>query len=286
MKPAAFEYARPESLATALAILGEDDDTKILAGGQSLVPMMNTRLVRPSRIVDINRLTELNYIRDDGSAIVIGALARHADVMASPLVKQHLPLVATAYEWVAHAAVRNRGTLCGNLCHADPASEMPAIMLALDATMTLSKASGERTVPATGFFRGMFETDAAADELLKEVCIPKASADNGWGFEEVSMRKGDFAWAAVVATLRVESGAIARPRVAVSGVGDCAMRLTTTEADLAGKTPSSDLFAELATRAAATIDPPSSVAVDAQYRRDLVTSLLPRVLSAAVARAS
>ena len=286
MKPAEFDYARPESLAAALAILGEGTDSRILAGGQSLVPMMNTRLARPARIVDINRLTELNYIREEGDKIVVGALARHADVMASPLVHQHLPIVAAAYKWVAHAAVRNRGTLCGNLCHADPASEMPAIMMALGATMTLSKASGERTVAATDFFTGLYETLTADDELLKEVRIPKIGAGTGWGFEEVSMRRGDFAWAAVAATLRLENGAIAAPTIAVSGVGDRAVRLTAAEAALAGSAPSADAFNRVAADAAAALDPPRTAAVDAQYRRDLVASLLPRVLVAAIDRAS
>ena len=286
MKPAEFDYARPESLAAALAILGEGTDSRILAGGQSLVPMMNTRLARPARIVDINRLTELNYIREEGDAIVVGALARHADVMASPLVHQHLPIVAAAYKWVAHAAVRNRGTLCGNLCHADPASEMPAIMMALGATMTLSKASGERTVAATDFFTGLYETLTADDELLKEVRIPKTGAGTGWGFEEVSMRRGDFAWAAVAATLRLENGAIAAPAIAVSGVGDRAVRLTAAEAALAGSVPSADTFNRVAADAASALDPPRTAAVDAQYRRDLVASLLPRVISAAIDRAS
>ncbi|XWN31285.1 MAG: FAD binding domain-containing protein [Devosia sp.] len=285
MKPAAFEYARPDSLAAALALLGEGTDTRILAGGQSLVPMMNLRLARPAKLIDINRLSELDYIRDDGETIVIGALARHGAVKASPLIAEHLPMVAAAYAWVAHAAVRNRGTLCGNLCHADPASEMPAVMLVLGADMVLSRASGERTVAAADFFTGMYETAATPEEMLKEVRIPKPNAGTGWGFEEVAMRKGDFAWATVIATLRLEGGRIARPAIAAAGVGDHATRLSAVEAAINGEAPSDTLFTRTAEEAAAAIDPPSSVAVDAQYRRDLIKTLVPRVLSAAARRA-
>ncbi|MEM7693712.1 MAG: xanthine dehydrogenase family protein subunit M [Pseudomonadota bacterium] len=286
MKPAAFDYARPDNLAAALQLLRQGDDTKILAGGQSLVPMMNTRLVRPARIVDINRLTELDYIADRGDHIAVGALARHAAVKASPLMAQHFPIICEAYDWVAHSAVRNRGTLCGNLCHADPASEMPAIMLTLGATMVLANATTERTVSAGEFFVGLYETVTEADEILKEVRLPKPAAGTGWGFEEVSMRKGDFAWATVVATLRITGGAITAPAIALAGVGDHATRLAEAEAALTGKTPSDALFAEVANRAAAAIDPPTAAAVDATYRRDLVATLLPRVLRAATNRAS
>ncbi|MEM8855868.1 MAG: xanthine dehydrogenase family protein subunit M [Pseudomonadota bacterium] len=285
MKPAAFEYARPDSLAAALALLGEGPDTRILAGGQSLVPMMNLRLARPAKLVDINRLSELDYIRDEGESIAVGALARHGAVKASPLIAEHLPVVAAAYDWVAHAAVRNRGTLCGNLCHADPASEMPAVMLLLGAEMVLSRASGERTVAAADFFTGMYETAATPEEILKEVRIPKPSAGTGWGFEEVAMRKGDFAWATVVATLRLEGGRIAAPAVTAAGIGDCAARLSAVEAALNGETPGDALFARVAEAAARAIDPPASVTVDAQYRRDLIKTLLPRVLAAAAQRA-
>ena len=159
MKPAPFHYERPDTLAAALALLAQNDpETKILAGGQSLVPMMNFRLAKPERLIDINRLPGLDYIRLEGSEIAIGALARHADVKASALVAKHVPLMHSAYEWIAHAAVRNRGTLCGNLCHSDPASEMPAIMLVCGATMVLQSKSSKRRVAAADFF----ETKALA----------------------------------------------------------------------------------------------------------------------------
>ena len=189
MKPAAFAYERPSSIAAALDLLALDDiETRILAGGQSLVAMMNLRFARPARLIDINRLPDLNYIRREGDELAIGALARHADIKASALVAQCCPLMHIAYEWVAHGTVRNRGTLCGNLCHADPASEMPAVALAVGATMVLRSKSGERRVAAADFFQGLYSTATRSDEMLVEVRVPVAPAGQKAGFAEVSMR--------------------------------------------------------------------------------------------------
>lgn len=286
MKPAKFEYSRPEDLPTVLALLAKTEDARILAGGQSLVPMMNFRIAQPVALIDINRVPELGYIRKVGDMIAIGALARHADIQRSPVINTHLPLIAEAYEWVAHAAVRNRGTLCGNLCHADPASEMPALMQLLEAQMVVARKDGQREVPATEFFTGTYETALETGEMLTEVRIPLPAPGTGWGFEEVSMRKGDFAWSACAATLRIEDGKISAPRVAVSGVGDAAVRLSTVEEELEGKTPSTALFEAAAQTAVSAIDPHETPAASAAYRKDLVRSLLPRVLDAAVARAT
>lgn len=285
MKPSAFEYECPTDLKAALALLGEGADTRILAGGQSLVPMMNYRLAAPERLVDINRLPDLDYIREEDGHIVIGALARHGDIKASDLVATHLPMMTEAYGWIAHAAVRNRGTLCGNLCHADPASEMPAIMQVLDATMVLTKASGARNVPAQDFFLGTYETVLAADEMLTEVRIPLPEAATGWGFEEVAMRKGDYAWCTVAASLRIVDGRITAPRIAVAGLSDHAYRLSGQESELEGAAPEADTFKDAAAAAAAAANPPDAEHISADYRRDLLRSLLPRVLHAAVARA-
>ena len=281
MKPAPFEYIRPATLPEALAALAQDEDTTVLAGGQSLVPMMNTRLARPARLLDINRLPDLDHVRDEGSVIAIGPLARHADIMRDPLVVEHLPLVAEAYEWIAHSAVRNRGTLAGNLCHADPASEMPAILQVLGAELVLRSEADERRVPAEGFFLGAYETGRRPGELLVEIRIPKPAPGTGHGFEEVAMRKGDYAWAAAVATLRVEGGRIAQARIAVAGVETRAARLPEAEAALDGEAPDAALFAEVARAAADGVTPQGSASAGAEYRRDLVRSLLPRVLARA-----
>lgn len=285
MKPSAFQYERPTDLQAALALLASGDDARILAGGQSLVPMMNYRLAQPECLIDINQLSELDYIRDDGDVIAIGALARHAAIKSSDLIKAHLPIIAEAYDWIAHAAVRNRGTLCGNLCHADAASEMPAIMQILEAELVLSKVGSARTVSATDFFLGTYETAIAADEILTEVRIPKSAAGTGWGFEEVAMRRGDYAWCTVVATLQISDGKIAAPRIALAGVNDCATRLGDAELALTGQSPDAALFAAVSDAVADAVTPGETAAAGAEYKRDLVRALLPRVLGAAVARA-
>lgn len=286
MKPAPFDYHRPEDLQGALALLGTHDGASIIAGGQSLVPMMNYRLAQPEHLIDINRLSELDYIRDDGDTIRIGALARHAMIQSSPVIAKTVPLMAHAYEWIAHKAVRNRGTLCGNLCHADPASEMPAIAQVLDASLVLARDGSTRDVAATDFFVGTYETLRNEDEMLVEVRIPKPAPGSGWGFEEVSMRKGDFAWAAIACMLRVNGRALTDVRVAAAGVGVAAMRLRDIEDALSGQSPSADLFEAVATAAADALEPSGSGAVTADYKRDLVRALVPRALAAAVDRAS
>jgi aerobic carbon-monoxide dehydrogenase medium subunit len=284
MKPAAFAYERPATVAAVLDLLAQGDDgTKIIAGGQSLVPMMNFRLARPERLIDINRLPGLDYIRRDGDVIAIGALARHTDVKDSPLVAQACPLMHMAYEWVAHGAVRNRGTLCGNLCHADPASEMPAIMLAVGATMVLRSKRAERHVSAADFFQGMYTTAARADEMLVEVRLPVAPAGQKAGFGEVSMRKGDFAWATAAVLLTVAGGKITQVAIAAAGIADRACRLSTVEAAIAGQAATQATFARAGELAAAAVTPFGDAAISAEYRKDLLRTLVERALADAAA---
>ena len=279
MKPAEFDYTRPADLGAVLQLLAAGGDSKIIAGGQSLVPMMNLRLARPERLIDINRLPGLDQVRLDGDHLVIGALARHADIKASPLVKRHAPLMASAYEWVAHAAVRNRGTLCGNLCHADPASEMPAVMLASGATLVVRSVSGQRRITAADFFLGPFTTALRADELLVEVHLPTLPAGEGVGFHEVSMRKGDFAWASVAVRMLCGAGQVQAVAIAVAGVGACATRLPGVEAGLTGGPATAAAFAAAGDAAAAAVNPPDDPMTPADYRRDLIRALVPRALA-------
>jgi len=285
MKPPPFEYLRPTDVEGVLAALTQDsDETKILAGGQSLVPMMNLRIVAPKRLVDINRVPGLDRIAIDGDWFVIGALARHSDVLASPAVRQHAPLVVAAYRHVAHRPIRNRGTIGGNLAHADPASELPAVMLALDAEIVLRSRNGERQVPAESFFLGTFETAARADELLTAIRIPLASGNRRWGFEEMSQRQGDYALVAVAATFDLDSGRCGHSRLAYAGVGDHAMRIPAAEAALDGASPHEAAFEAIAAKAAEAVNPPEDVHADAAYRRDLVRFLTRRALTAAARR--
>lgn len=284
MKPAPFHYERPDTLAAVLALLAQKQgETKILAGGQSLVPMMNFRLAKPERLIDINRLPGLDYIRLEGSEIAIGALARHADVKASALVAKHVPLMHAAYEWIAHAAVRNRGTLCGNLCHSDPASEMPAIMLVCGATMVVQSQTQTRRIPASEFFLGLYETAVKSDEMLVEVRVPVATAGQTFGFEEVSMRKGDYAWAVVACLATVTAGKFSQVAVAAAGIGARAIRLPSAEHAVSGKAATQAHCDAAGQAAYDAVDPFGDVANSAEYRRDLVRALVSRTLAQAAA---
>ena len=287
MKPAAFDYERPATLNAALNLLKDNGGrSKIIAGGQSLVPMMNFRVVRPDRLIDINRLAELEYHRIEGSELVIGALCRHSALKESKLVKQACPLMHAAYEWVAHGPVRNRGTLCGNLCHADPASEMPAVVLAANAVMVLRSSAAKRDVPARQFFVGQYETATADDEILVEVRMPVAPTSQGWGFHEVNVRKGDFAIVAAAATLQIERGKVKEASIGLAGVGSHAIRLPQAEKGLLGKTEDDAALREAAATCAATVNPTSDIHGSAEYRRDLAKALVYRALRDARDRCS
>lgn len=286
MKPAPFEYARPNSVEQAIALLAKGaGDAKVLAGGQSLVPMMNFRLAQPRMLVDVNRIPGHDYIRVEGHELVIGFLARHEDIRRSELVAQACPLMRVAYQFVAHGSVRNRGTLCGNLCHADPSSEMPAVMLATAATMVLRGPYQTRRMSARDFFVGTYQTAARHDELLVQVRIPVCPTGQGFGFHEISTRKGDFAFVCMGALLTLADGRIARAALAGAGVGVRAIRFDGVEALLIGQVPSPALFEAAGAAARQAADPPSDVMASAEYRRDLVHVLTQRALADAARRA-
>lgn len=286
MKPASFDYVRPGSLGEALEALNKHrDNGKILAGGQSLVPMMNMRVVRPGVLIDINRVPGLDGIRIDGTGLVIGALARHSKLLESDLVARHCPLMVEAYHHVAHRPIRNRGTLGGNISHADPASEMPAVLVATDATIVARRASGERSIRAGDFFTGPMQTALAADELVVEIRIPVAPAGQGWAFEEEANRKGDFAMAAIAATVTVKGRKFERAAIAVAGMGDHAARLPSVEQALQGRTLDDAAIAAAATQARSDVQPSGSYHADPEYKRDLVAALVERALGRAAARA-
>ncbi|MSO73878.1 MAG: xanthine dehydrogenase family protein subunit M [Alphaproteobacteria bacterium] len=284
MKPAPFRYVRARSVDDAVAALARDSEAKVLAGGQSLIAMMNVRAAKPETLVDINALSGLDYIKVKDGGLAIGALTRHETVKNSPLVAEHCPLLAEAYHWIAHRAVRNRGTYGGNLCHADPASENPAVALVAGATMVLKSAKGERAVPAAEFFKGIYQTAARQDELLVEVRIPSRPKGQGWGFAEVSPRKGDFAMTAVACTLELAGANVKAARIAYTGIADRAMRFAAVEASVAGKTASEETFAAAGAAARKAIDPSSDFHADEAMRRDLADTLTRRALSMAKTR--
>jgi CO/xanthine dehydrogenase FAD-binding subunit len=286
MKPAPFEYERPDTVVqalNALAIHGER--AKVLAGGQSLIPMLNLRVLKAERLIDIGRLDELRYVKEVGDEIRIGALTTHNAVMNAELVRTACPIIAEAYRQVSHHSVRNRGTIGGSLCHNDPAAEMPLVMNLLSAILIARSAKGEREIAASEFFGGTFSTVLRADELLVEIRVAKAPARHGWSFQEISQRKGDFALVAAGAMLTLDAGRCQDVRIGYCNAGLNGFRLAPVEALLRGKTADAALLSQAGELAMHSVDPPADVHADAQYRRDLVRTLTIRVLGQALGRA-
>jgi carbon-monoxide dehydrogenase medium subunit len=282
VKPAPFEYVRARSLDEALAAL--DADSKVLAGGQSLVPLLNMRLVRPVRLVDINGVPGLAGVREraDGG-LDVGALTRHTDLLAAPLVRARAPLLAAAAAHVGHRAIRNRGTVGGSLAHADPAAELPAALLALDARVVIAGRAGRRRLPLADFFVGLLTTVLAADEILVQVEIPDARGA-GWGFAEVARRVGDFAIAGVAGLARGERGRAADARLVAFGADERPVRLQAAEAALVGASPPDDPPTRAAAEAAGGCRPPDDVHASAAYRAHLVRVLTEQAAREALAR--
>jgi carbon-monoxide dehydrogenase medium subunit len=282
MIPAAFDYARPSSIDEALqAIAAGGEDVKILAGGQSLIPVMRLRLAAPSTVVDLGRVQELRGVRDDGDAIVIGAMTTHAAVLEDPLIKQHAPLIAEATETVADRQVRHRGTFGGALAHADPAGDLPAVALALDAEFVIVGPNGRRTVPARDFFVDYLTTALEDGELLVEVRIPKLSGDWGMHYEKFNRVAQAWSIVAVAAAVRRENGHIAEARIGLTNMGPTPLRATATEQALAGAAASAEAVAEAASHAAEGTEPSSDLNAQADYRQHLAQVLTRRAVSAA-----
>ena len=286
MKPAAFEYIVADSVEMAVASLAQaGGDAKIIAGGQSLVPMLNFRLLRPSVLVDINRIPDLAYVREDGGVIRIGALTRHHQLETSPVIAAHFPVLREAMTHVAHLAIRNRGTIGGSLSHADPAAELPMMAPLLDAELRIVSATGTRTVAAHDFFRDALSVDLAEDEIVTEIVLPKLPPNTAWGFEEVARRSGDFALAAVAVTLTLSGGRIAQARVAMTGVAPTARRVTEAEKLLIGQRFDAGVGSDVIEAVRAAAEPPNDLHASADYRRHLVGVLAGRALAAAWGRA-
>ena len=286
MKPPPFDYERPADTNAVLASLASHGGrAKVLAGGQSLLAMLNLRLVSPERLIDVSRLNELKYIRVAGNELQIGALTTHNTVLKSADVTTHCPIIAEAYWHVSHHSVRNRGTIGGSLCHNDPAAEMPLVVNLLGASLVARSKNGERVIAADQFFRGSFETVLEDDELLTEIRVPIPAKGHGWSFQEVCQRKGDFALVATAAMLTLENGTCRNVRLGFRNVGERVSRLKAIEAQIEGQTPGERLFSAAASAAMKAVEPPSDLHADADYRRDLVKVLTERVLDKAVERA-
>ena len=288
MKPAPFEYFRPASLDEALALLAEHGgDAKPLAGGQSLIPAMNFRLATPAVLVDLNGISELSYITNDAGDIRIGGMTRQRTVERSALVSDRVPLIAETMPHIAHPAIRNRGTVGGSLAHADPAAELPAVMLALNARFTVSSQAGTREVEADDFFVGLFTTGVQPGELLTDIRIPPAPSRSGFAFQEISRRHGDFALVGVAAVVSLDAvGNCADARIALLSVGGRPMRAVEAAKTLIGQRPSVESIAAAADAAATKdIDPSSDIHASTRYRRHLAKVLTRRVLTRAFERA-
>jgi CO/xanthine dehydrogenase FAD-binding subunit len=286
MKPATFDYVVADSIDMAVASLAEaGGDAKIIAGGQSLVPMLNFRLLRPSILVDINRIGGLAFIEDAGKNIRVGALTRHYQLETSPVIGRHLPVLACAMTHVAHLAIRNRGTIGGSLSHADPAAELPMMALLLDAELHIASATGKRVIAARDFFLDTMTVDLSGGDIVTEIVLAKLPPKTGWGFEEVARRSGDFALAAVAATLTVSAGAIAQARIALTGVGPTALRVAAAEALLVGHALEPGLTSRVADAVRAAIEPDTDLHASSDYRRHLAGVLTDRAVAAAWRRA-
>ena len=289
MKPAPFAYHRPATLDEALTLLAEHGgEAKPLAGGQSLIPAMNFRLARPAVLVDLNRVAELGYVRAGRDGLHIGAMTRQRAVERSDAVRSAAPLLAEAMPFIAHPQIRNRGTVGGSLAHADPAAELPAVMLALEARFRARGPQGERWIPAGEFFTGILETALGPDELLLEVVVPKSPARTGYAFAELARRRGDYALVGVAARVTLDRrGRCQAARITLFSVGDGPVLAAAAAAMLDGQEPSPEAMRAAADAAAQRdIDPPSDIHASAAYRRRLAAVLTRRALARAVERAA
>ena len=286
MKPPAFDYSRPESLDEALGLLAEyGPDAKVLAGGQSLLPLLSMRLIAPARLVDINRLAELAHIRSGPDAVRVGALARHAAVLRHPGARDRQPLLAEALAAVAHPTIRNRGTSVGSLVHADPAAELPAVLCLLGGSVTIASTAGRRSVPAGEFFLGPLESAVRPGELAVEASFPVLPARSGTAFVEVSRRHGDYAVCGVAVLVELdEDNRIATARAGYLSVSATPLVLDLTGA-VGGRSYDDDLSAA-ADAARAGVDPEPDIHASAAYRRHLAGVLTGRALGIAARRAA
>lgn len=287
MKPPPFEYYAPRSLDEALSLLAQHgDEAKLLAGGQSLIPAMNFRLARPSVLIDLNHVPELFYVRSDGD-VRIGAMTRLAELERDPGITEQVPLLQETLPSIAHPQIRNRSTFGGSLAHADPAAELPAVAVALDATMRLKGQNGEREVSASEFFVALFTTALEAGEMLTEVGLPSLPLRTGWAFKEVARRHGDYALAGAAAVVTLdESGKCESAKLVYLGVGDGPMSAHQAAATLVGQAASPELFTAAADAARNELDPGSDIHASAEFRRHLIGVIGQQVLETAFARAS
>jgi aerobic carbon-monoxide dehydrogenase medium subunit len=287
MKPAPFSYFRPASLDEALGLLKTHGaEAKVLAGGQSLVPLMNFRLAQPRYLVDLNRIDGVSEIKVADHTLTLGAMVRQREIERSPLILERLPILAEAIELVAHPAIRNRGTIGGSLVHADPAAELPLLSIALEAIFHIQSAREERSIAASDFYQGYLTTAIAPDELLVRIDFPLPPQGIGWCVTEIARRHGDFAIVAVAVLLGLaDDRTVNFARIALGGVGPFPIRVAAAEETLLGEKPETELYRRAGDAAARAVDPPTDIHASSGYRRHVAGVLIRRALTVAESRA-
>jgi carbon-monoxide dehydrogenase medium subunit len=280
MIPAKFDYEVAESAEHAVSLLAKREDAKLLAGGHSLLPAMKLRIARPSLLIDIGGLAELDYVRDAGEHIAIGAVTRHKDVRDAPLLREHCPIVSFTAGQVGDPQVRHRGTIGGSISHSDPASDLPTVLFALDAELVVRGPDGERSIPAIDFCTGVFQTALQEGEMVVEIRVPKLAASTGWSYVKMGRRAQDWATVGVAAVVERSNGGVSRAAIALTNMGETAVRARAAEtaiADGAGIEAAAGLVSE-------GRNPPSDHAASAEFRKHLARVLAERALEEAVAR--
>jgi carbon-monoxide dehydrogenase medium subunit len=281
MIPLAFDYEVAESVDHAVELLGQHgEEAKLLAGGHSLLPIMKLRLAAPAVLVDLGRVEELRYIRDEGETIAIGAMTRHTDVEHDPLLREQCGLLAYTASLVGDPQVRHRGTIGGSISHGDAASDLPSALLALEGTFVIKGSGGERTVAADDFFQDYLQTDLAPDEVLTEIRVPKLGSNSGWSYKKFNRRAQDWAVVGVAAVVERSNGSIGSARIGLTNMGSTPLRASAAESALSGADTSS--VAEAASSAAEGTSPASDIAASAEYRRHLARVLTRRAVEEAL----
>lgn len=286
MKPPLFDYHDPSAIEGALDLLSEHgEDAKVLAGGQSLVPLLNFRLASPDHLIDLGRIPTLAYVRRRDGVLRIGAMTRQATLEHSPLVAEHWPLLTGALSFVAHAQIRNRGTVGGSVAHADPAAELPVAFTVLDATLHLRSRGGTRSVGSEDFFLTHLTTAMEPDELLVEIEVPPVPPGTGWAFTEYARRHGDFALGGAAALITLQDGVCRRARLGLLAAADTPLRSETAERVLEGSQISEESTAEAARAAVANINPTGDIHGGTEYRKQLIEGMVRRAIAQAAERA-
>lgn len=286
MKPACFDYVVPDSLEAAVeALAAANGDGKVMAGGQSLMPLLNFRMARPAIVVDLTHIPGLSFIEQRSDIVAIGALTRHADLEFSELIAKQLPVMGAAMPHVAHLAIRNRGTIGGSLSHADPAAELPMLALLYDATIKAQGPKGRRDIPAEEFFVSALTNCLDPEEIVFEIDFPVLTSHTGWAFEEVARRFGDFALACIAVSIELQEDRIAGARVAVMGVADTPRRLHEAEDALRAAQGGRETAARFAEVVRSCLSPADDIHVSAEYRKNLIGALAEKALMTAWTRA-